>query len=133
MLQKGALVGCENELQPRQRRRRHLHQRHVLHIGQRHVPANAEIAAEGADYEAFCAALNAVTTALCRQIARDGEGATKLIECSLTGAKTQAAADSVSKAVICSSLVKAAMFGADANLGPRIVRHRLFRRGRGRP
>ena len=81
------------------------------------MAGNAEIAAEGADYEAFCAALNAVTTALCRQIARDGEGATKLIECSLTGAKTQAAADSVSKAVICSSLVKAAMFGADANWG----------------
>ena len=78
---------------------------------------NPEIAAEGADYDAFCAALNAVTTALCRMIARDGEGATKLIECSLTGARTQRAADAVSKAVICSSLVKAAMFGADANWG----------------
>ena len=50
-------------------------------------------------------------------IARDGEGATKLVECALTGAKTQAAADAVSKAVICSSLVKAAMFGSDANWG----------------
>ena len=50
-------------------------------------------------------------------IARDGEGATKLVECALTGAKTQAVADAVSKAVICSSLVKAAMFGADANWG----------------
>ena len=50
-------------------------------------------------------------------IARDGEGATKLIECSLTGARTQEIADTVSKAVICSSLVKAAMFGADANWG----------------
>ena len=78
---------------------------------------NPEISAEGADYDAFCAALNAVTTALCRMIARDGEGATKLIECSLTGARTQRAADAVSKAVICSSLVKAAMFGADANWG----------------
>ena len=57
---------------------------------------NPEIAAEGADYDAFCAALNAVTTALCRMIARDGEGATKLIECSLTGARTQRAADAVS-------------------------------------
>ena len=50
-------------------------------------------------------------------IARDGEGATKLVECALTGAKTQEAADAVSKAVICSSLVKAAMFGSDANWG----------------
>ncbi len=81
------------------------------------MAGNAEIAAEGADYDAFCAALNAVTTALCRMIARDGEGATKLVECALTGARTQEDADAVSKAVICSSLVKAAMFGADANWG----------------
>ena len=81
------------------------------------MAGNAEITAEGEDYAAFCAALNAVTTALCRMIARDGEGATKLVECALTGAKTQAAADAVSKAVICSSLVKAAMFGSDANWG----------------
>ena len=81
------------------------------------MAGNAEITAEGKDYAAFCAALNAVTTALCRMIARDGEGATKLVECALTGAKTRAAADAVSKAVICSSLVKAAMFGSDANWG----------------
>ena len=81
------------------------------------MAGNAEITAEGEDYAAFCAALNAVTTALCRMIARDGEGATKLVECALSGAKTQAAADAVSKAVICSSLVKAAMFGSDANWG----------------
>ena len=81
------------------------------------MAGNAEITAEGEDYAAFCAALNAVTTALCRMIARDGEGATKLVECTLSGAKTQAAADAVSKAVICSSLVKAAMFGSDANWG----------------
>ena len=81
------------------------------------MAGNAEITAEGEDHAAFCAALNAVTTALCRMIARDGEGATKLVECALTGAKTQAAADAVSKAVICSSLVKAAMFGSDANWG----------------
>ena len=81
------------------------------------MAGNAEIAGEGADYDAFCAALNAVTSALCRMIARDGEGATKLVECALAGAKTQAVADAVSKSVICSSLVKAAMFGADANWG----------------
>ena len=50
------------------------------------MAGNAEITAEGEDYAAFCAALNAVTTALCRMIARDGEGATKLVECTLTGA-----------------------------------------------
>ena len=81
------------------------------------MAGNAEITCEGEDFDAFCAALNAVTTALCRMIARDGEGATKLVECALTGAKTQQIADTVSKAVICSSLVKAAMFGADANWG----------------
>ena len=81
------------------------------------VAGNAEITGEGADYDAFCAALNAVTTALCRMIARDGEGATKLVECALTGARTQEIADVVSKSVICSSLVKAAMFGSDANWG----------------
>ena len=81
------------------------------------MAGNAEIAGEDADYDAFCAALNAVTSALCRMIARDGEGATKLVECALAGAKTQAVADAVSKSVICSSLVKAAMFGADANWG----------------
>ena len=81
------------------------------------MAGNDEITGEGPDYNAFCTALNAVTTALCRMIARDGEGATKLIECSLTGARTQEIADTVSKAVICSSLVKAAMFGADANWG----------------
>ena len=81
------------------------------------MAGNAEITGEGADYDAFCAALNAVTTALCRMIARDGEGATKLVECALTGAGTQEIADVVSKSVICSSLVKAAMFGSDANWG----------------
>ena len=78
---------------------------------------NEEITCEGVDYDAFCAALNAVTTALCRMIARDGEGATKLVECALRGAATQQDADKLAKAVICSSLVKAAMFGADANWG----------------
>ena len=81
------------------------------------MAGNAEITGEGADYDAFCAALNAVTTALCRMIARDGEGATKLVECALTGARTQEIADVVSKSVICSALVKAAMFGSDANWG----------------
>ena len=78
---------------------------------------NAEIVCEGADYEAFCLALNAVTTDLCRKIAADGEGATKLLECKVSGAKDEQTAKTVAKSVICSSLFKAAMFGADANWG----------------
>jgi len=81
------------------------------------LAGNAEITAEGADYDAFCAALNAVTVDLCRKIAADGEGATKLLTCILDGAKTEEIARVVAKSVICSSLTKAAMFGADANWG----------------
>ena len=78
---------------------------------------NAEITAEGEDYTVFCQALNAVTTDLCRKISGDGEGATKLLECKVTGAKDEKTAKVVAKSVICSSLFKAAMFGADANWG----------------
>ena len=81
------------------------------------MAGNAEICQEGEGYEAFCAALNAVTTYLCRQIAADGEGATKLLECKVSGAKTWEDAKIMAKSVICSSLFKAAMFGADANWG----------------
>jgi glutamate N-acetyltransferase/amino-acid N-acetyltransferase len=65
----------------------------------------------------FMKALNSVTVALCRSIAADGEGATKLIECAVTGAKCEECAKTAAKAVVCSSLTKAAMFGADANWG----------------
>ena len=78
---------------------------------------NATITAEGEDYAAFMQALNTVTVALCRMIAADGEGATKLLECIVTGAADTATAKTVAKSVICSSLLKAAMFGADANWG----------------
>jgi glutamate N-acetyltransferase / amino-acid N-acetyltransferase len=54
---------------------------------------------------------------LCRKIAGDGEGATKLLECKVHGAADEKTAKTVAKSVICSSLVKAAMFGADANWG----------------
>ena len=73
--------------------------------------------AESADYKAFCEALAAVTTYLCRMIAADGEGATKLLQCEVTGAADKDTARVVAKSVICSSLVKTAMFGADANWG----------------
>ena len=78
---------------------------------------NPEITADGEDFKTFMQALNTVTVHLCRMIAGDGEGATKLIECKVTGAKDEDTAKTVAKAVICSSLTKAAMFGADANWG----------------
>ena len=78
---------------------------------------NSPITEEGEDFDTFMKALNTVTVALCRHIAGDGEGATKLLECSVKGALDEANARTVAKAVICSSLTKAAMFGADANWG----------------
>ena len=81
------------------------------------MAGNAEIVAEGEDFDTFMKALNTVTVHLCRMIAGDGEGATKLLECRVSGAKTEQIAKTVAKSVICSSLLKAAMFGADANWG----------------
>ena len=81
------------------------------------LAGNPEVKEEGEDFTAFMQALNSVTIALCRKIAGDGEGATKLLECKVTGAADLATAKTVAKSVICSSLLKAAMFGADANWG----------------
>lgn len=78
---------------------------------------NAVIDSENEDFEVFSKALNAVTTKLCRKIAKDGEGATKLLEAHITGGLTEADAKMIAKSVITSSLFKAAMFGADANWG----------------
>ncbi len=78
---------------------------------------NPVIAEEGEDFATFMKALNTVTVALCRSIVGDGEGATKLLECRVEGAADDATAKTVAKSVICSSLTKAAMFGADANWG----------------
>ncbi|MFR5864599.1 MAG: bifunctional glutamate N-acetyltransferase/amino-acid acetyltransferase ArgJ [Acutalibacteraceae bacterium] len=78
---------------------------------------NPPINAEGADYAAFAEALAFVTRRLCRAIAKDGEGATKLLECRVRGARSLSDARILAKSVVCSSLVKAAMFGADANWG----------------
>ena len=78
---------------------------------------NPVIDGEGDDFESFRAALRAVTVWLCRRIAGDGEGATKLLECTVSGAKDDATARIIAKSVICSSLTKAAIFGADANWG----------------
>ena len=81
------------------------------------LAGNPEITSEGEDFQTFMKALNSVTVDLCRKIAGDGEGATKLLECVVTGAADVTTARTVAKSVICSSLLKAAMFGADANWG----------------
>ena len=81
------------------------------------LAGNAEISEEGKAFDTFMKALNTVTVHLCRSIAADGEGATKLLECVVTGAKDEAQAKIAAKSVVCSSLLKAAMFGADANWG----------------
>ena len=78
---------------------------------------NEEITCEGEAFSTFMKALNTVTVYLCRNIAADGEGATKLVECVVEGGKTKEQAKVAAKSVICSSLVKAAMFGSDANWG----------------
>ncbi len=81
------------------------------------MAGNTEIDEDGEDFAVFMKALNTVSVALCRMIASDGEGATKLLECSVSGADTPETAKTVAKSVVCSSLLKAAMFGADANWG----------------
>ena len=81
------------------------------------MAGNPEITTEGEDFTAFMLALNTITVNLCRRIAGDGEGATKLLECTATGADTQEDAKKCAKSVICSNLVKAAMFGADPDCG----------------
>ena len=81
------------------------------------LAGNEKIEEEGESFKTFMKALNSVTVALCKALAADGEGATKFLECSVTGAKTLCDAKKAAKAVICSSLVKAAMFGSDANWG----------------
>ena len=78
---------------------------------------NTPVTEENQDFALFMQALNTVTMQLCRMLAGDGEGATRLLECRVQGAADLATARTVAKAVICSSLVKVAMFGADANWG----------------
>ena len=78
---------------------------------------NAEITAENKDYGIFVGALYAVMMNLARETARDGEGATKLIECIVKNAHDEKTAKAVALSVINSSLLKAAMFAADANWG----------------
>lgn len=78
---------------------------------------NAPITDEGADYRALADAVETVCKYLACAIARDGEGATRLVSCTVSGTKTEEDAVTLAKSVISSSLVKAAMFGTDANWG----------------
>ena len=81
------------------------------------LAGNEEINAEGAEFDAFCEALNYITMYLAKKMAGDGEGATALFECQVVGADTVKNAKTLAKSVICSSLSKAAIFGHDANFG----------------
>ena len=78
---------------------------------------NKRLDSFGADFDMFAAALNMVTEKLARMLAKDGEGATKLIECYVKNAPTDDLAMKIAKTVIQSDLVKTAMFGSDANWG----------------
>ena len=81
------------------------------------LAGNTEITSDGEDFAEFMKALNTLTVDLCRKIAGDGEGATKLLECKVSGALDEKNAKIIAKSIICSSLVKTAMFGSDANWG----------------
>jgi len=78
---------------------------------------NKEITEQNADYKAFSEALNTLCIELAKMIAADGEGATHLIACNVKNAKTENDAETISKSVISSTLLKAAIFGTDANWG----------------
>lgn len=78
---------------------------------------NTPVTKENDDFGTFENALYVIMMNLARMMARDGEGATKLIECVVSGAETEKIAETVAKSVITSSLFKAAMFGEDANWG----------------
>lgn len=81
------------------------------------MAGNVPIEHNAANFQRFVAALEQVCINLARAIARDGEGATRLISCTVGGAKDEKTAETLAKAVLASSLVKAACFGADANWG----------------
>lgn len=81
------------------------------------MAGNTLIDSEGEDFEIFKAALHALTSQMCKMIAEDGEGATHLLISTVTGGKTKEDARKIAKSIVCSSLTKAAIFGADANWG----------------
>jgi glutamate N-acetyltransferase/amino-acid N-acetyltransferase len=81
------------------------------------MAGNGTITDTGRDFSLFAEALNTVTVALARMLAKDGEGATKLIECRVSNAPTDQIGMRIAKTVIQSDLVKTAVFGSDANWG----------------
>jgi glutamate N-acetyltransferase/amino-acid N-acetyltransferase len=81
------------------------------------MAGNETITSENEDYEKIYEALNAVCTHLAKEMAADGEGATKLVESIVEGADTKENARILAKSVVCSNLTKAAMYGCDANWG----------------
>ncbi len=81
------------------------------------LAGNSEVAVGTSEFVVFVEALKFVLTDLAKKIAKDGEGATKLLECVVSGASSEEVAKKVAKSVVCSSLVKTAMFGSDANWG----------------
>lgn len=81
------------------------------------MAGNKEITEENESYDAYCEALHAVMEDLARKIAGDGEGASRLITCTVAGAADEAKAEILAKSIASSSLTKAAMFGSDANWG----------------
>jgi len=81
------------------------------------MAGNSEITGGGADFDIFCEALDTVCVELAKMMAADGEGATHMITCHVGGAANEEDAETLAKAVISSTLTKAAIFGADANWG----------------
>lgn len=81
------------------------------------LAGNKKITEKNEAYDLFCEALNIVTTNLSKQMAADGEGATKLLEVQVVGTKTKEEAITLSKSIITSNLVKTAIYGSDANWG----------------
>ena len=81
------------------------------------IAGNEPLTPDSPDYPAFAGAVEAVAQKLSREIARDGEGATRLVEVVVEGAADEETAAALAKSVVGSSLVKAAVFGEDANWG----------------
>ncbi len=78
---------------------------------------NEPLTLDSPDYPAFAEAVEGVARTLAKEIARDGEGATRLVEVAVDGAASEESAAALAKSVVGSSLVKAAVFGEDANWG----------------
>ena len=81
------------------------------------LAGNPAITGPGEDYDIFFAALRHVCEYEAKMIASDGEGAGRLITCTVMGAETEEQAEQMAKAVVRSPLVKCAVFGTDANWG----------------